>query len=210
MEKQIKYWDSLSKKIKDPVETKNKRPDTSGAEIEFLTQYLRATNQVLDLGAGSGVLTNKIIPLVSHITAVEYFEGFSKFINESDKVLVINANLSGFKIRKTYDVVLMTGVAQCFAEEDAATLYRNAASMVKRGSGIFINRVHCGLKEDILVDGWSEELQTDYFASYRQVDKEVKMMRTAGFASIERFDFLPNELNVWDNSRHFYFVCKID
>lgn len=206
-EKQYKYWQELSNRIVRPEETKNKRPDTSDLEIEFLKKYVKQTDDVIDLGSGSGLIINKLLPLVHTITAVEKFEGFSKFIVDNPAMTVINADLMGFKIRKQFDVVLFFGTAQSFYREDVTEIYSNCYSMLKSG-GFFINRVHCGLQEDIVVDGFSEELQTNYFAQYRQVDKEMALLKSVGFQEIVKFDIFPESLNVWKNSRHFIFVCK--
>ena len=40
MIKSDKYWRELAQRIEDPVQTKNKRPDTSDLEIQFLREHL--------------------------------------------------------------------------------------------------------------------------------------------------------------------------
>ena len=86
-------------------------------------------------------------------------------------------------------------------------MYKNIYEMLKSDK-YFIMRMQCGLKEDVIVNGYSEELGTDYFASYRQLDSEIELLKTTGFKEIEIFDIFPDSLNVWDNTRHFMFVCK--
>lgn len=201
------YWKNLAERIKAPVETKNKRPDTTDLEISFLQKYIQGNEDVLDIGSGSGLIINKLIPFVKHITAVEKFEGFTKFIVEDPNMLVINSDLIGFKIRKEYDLTLCFGVAQCFEKSVMTEIYKNLYEMTKPG-GLLIVRVHCGLSENIVVNGFSEELGTDYFAEYRQVDQEQQLLEEIGFKNIETFDIFPDTLNVWENSRHFFFVCQ--
>ncbi|MEM7573474.1 MAG: class I SAM-dependent methyltransferase [Bacteroidota bacterium] len=201
------YWESLSSSITKPGDTKNKRPDTSDLEIDFLKNYISAASSVLDLGAGSGLITNKLVPFVGEIIAVERYEGFSRFIVDDPKIMVINAQLEEFKVRRQFDLILLTGVAQCFKKEVMAGIYQNIGEMLGPNS-YFISRMHCGLQEDVIVDGWSEELQTDYFAEYRQLDKEIELIKASGMSKVETFDFLPDTINVWENTRHFYFVCK--
>ena len=202
-----KYWESLSKKIQDPSETKNKRPDTSDLEVEFISKYLQTTDELLDLGSGSGLITNKLIEKVATIVAVEKFEGFTRFIKDDPKVLVINADILGFKIRKSFDAILCLGVAQYFKRPDALSIYKNCFQMLKE-KGVFIVRMHCGLEKDKIVNGFSEELQTEYFAEYRQVGSEIKLLNDAGFKNVTKYDILPDSLNVWEDTRHFIFVCK--
>ncbi len=211
MEKELsnqdKYWEQLSAKIENPVQTKNKRPDTSSIEIPFLLKYLKKSDEILDIGSGSGLIINKLVDHVKHIVAVEKFEGFTKFISETEKIFVIHSDLRGFKIRKQYDVVLSFGVAQCFAESEAYQIYENSYQMVKPG-GKMIVRVHCALENDKTVDGFSEVLKTNYFAQYRNVQKEMNFLKSLGFKSVEKFDIFPDELNVWKDTRHFIFVCE--
>lgn len=201
------YWENLSKKIKNPGETKNKRPDTSDLEVDFISKYLRPSDELLDIGSGSGLITNKLIDKVKHITAVEKFEGFTKFIIDHPNMLVINADILGFKIRKTYDVILCLGVAQCINLEDATNMYKSLYEMTKKG-GTLIVRMHCGLEKTKVINGYSEELGTNYFAEYRQVDEEVELLKSIGYDSVEKYDILPDTLNVWEDTRHFIFVCK--
>jgi SAM-dependent methyltransferase len=207
MTHQDNYWEQLSSKIKNPVQTKNKRPDTSDIEIPFLLDFVKQADDVLDIGSGSGLIINKLVDHVKQITAVEKFEGFTKFILNTEKIFVIHADLRGFKLRKQFDVVLSFGVAQCFAEKEAYEIYKNCFDMVKPG-GKMIVRVHCALEEDKTVDGFSEELQTNYFAQYRNVEKEMSYLKNLGFNSVEKFDIFSDELNVWKDTRHFIFVCE--
>jgi SAM-dependent methyltransferase len=207
MSESTAYWENLSKKIQNPSETKNKRPDTSDLEVDFISNYLKPSDELLDVGSGTGLITNKLIDKVSHITAVEKFEGFTKYIVNHPNMLVINADILGFKIRKQFDLVLFLGVAQCFKKIDAVEMYRSLFEMTKPG-GVLIVRMHCGLEKDKIINGFSEELQTNYFAEYRYVNDEIETLKMVGYDTVEKHDILPDSLNVWPDTRHFIFVCK--
>lgn len=207
MPKSELYWKNLSVKITDPTQTKNKRPDTSDLERDFILEYFQKEDDIVDIGSGSGLIINKLYNNVNSIIAIEKFEGFSKYIVDSPNVLVINADLKDFKIRKQFDGVLCTGVSQCFSLEEMIPIYKNMFAMLKEG-GTFIMRMHCGLQEDVIIDGYSDELQTNYFASYRKLDSEIKTLKSTGFKEIQTFDIFPDTLNVWENTRHFMFVAK--
>lgn len=207
MAKAYNYWESLSQRIREPLEAKNKRPNTTEIEIEFIKKYINSSSSVLDIGAGSGLVTNELMPLVSEIVAVEKFEGFSRFINKDPNLLVINADIVGFKMRKQFDMVLCTGVGQCLKKDEMEEIYASISQMLKPG-GFFISRMHCGIDETIIVDDLSEEIGVKYYAEFRAKDEETKLIQSKGFSQVELFDFLPDEINVWDNSRHYYFVCQ--
>lgn len=201
-----KYWERMSKNIQSQSQTYNKNPDISPKDAQFIKNYVSLTDEVIDIGSGSGLIVNKILPFVKEVTAVETFKGLSKYIITAPNVLVINARLEGFSIRKEYDVALSTGVMQFFERKDAVEMYTNIFNMVKN-NGLFIMRIHCGLKETVVIHH-SKELNQEYFAQYRQVDEEKKLLEEIGFSEVQVLDEAPTELNVWENTRHFMFICK--
>lgn len=201
------YWEKLASRITDPKQTRNKRDDYSDLEIDFLKPYLKPDTSVLDLGSGSGLVVNKLVKLVGHITAVEKFQNFSQFIEQSDKLELINADIVGFRLHRQFDLVLATGVIQCIERRFIADIYKNVFNMTKAGAH-FIAHIHCGLEQDVIVDRFSEELNTDYYAEYRKHEWEKQQMLEAGFRSVEIHDIFPDWLNKWSNTRHFLFVCK--
>src|SRR5690554_3633967 len=101
---------------------------------------------------------------------------------------------------------ISTGVMQCFPKEKVIDLYSNIFQMLKK-DGLLIMRIHCGLNEKVVIDK-SEEIGGEYFAEYRQVDEEKKRLEETGFSEVKVIDEAPDELNVWENTRHFMFVCK--
>ena len=201
------YWAKLAKQITDPKQMRNKRDDYSDLEIDFLKPYLKPDTSVLDLGSGSGLVVNKLVKLVGHITAVEKFQNFSRFIEQSDNLELINADIVGFRLHRQFDLVLATGVIQCIERRHIADIYKNVFMMTKAGAH-FIAHIHCGLQEDVIVDRFSEELNTDYYAEYRKHEWEKQQMLAAGFRSVEIHDIFPDWLNKWPNTRHFLFVCQ--
>lgn len=206
IENSHKYWEKLSNKIKNAGDTSNKRNSKSAiVDVEFIKSYLKKTDKIIDIGSGSGLVVNHLVDCVSNITAVETFVGLTTFIDPN--ILVINAELIGFKIRKQFDVAISTGVSQYFNEKNINNIYSNIFDMLKE-NGILILRNHCGLTETVEINGFSEELQTDYFTEYRQIENEINLLKNIGFKSVDIFDSVSEDLNVWENTRHFYFVCK--
>lgn len=205
-DKSSKYWLSLSENIEAPLETLNKRDNMSIYDVEFVKKYIKKTDKLLDIGSGSGLVVNKISPLVTYTLAVETFEGLTKFINREHNVDVLNVKLEEFKTDKTFDISVMTGVSQFFTQKLIEGIYSTIFNSLKKGSK-FLIRAHCGIEKDVEVNGYSEELECDYFAEYRQIDKEVGILRKIGFKEVTYTDELPDTINVWDNTRHYYIVC---
>lgn len=200
------YWQKMSDSIQNAGETTNKRnKEYLQVDIDFVRRHLDKSDDILDVGSGSGLVVNEIVNDVNSIIAVETFEGLTKFIHED--VLVINTPLTDFNIRKQFDKVVCTGVTHFFNKEDVTKIYKAMVKMLKPG-GLLIMRSHCGLEETVVIDGKSEELNSEYFAEYRQLEIEKDLLKEVGFSSVEVFDEVSDSLNVWDNTRHYYFVCK--
>lgn len=200
------YWQKMADSISSQNETTNKRNNNYlKVDIAFVKSHLNQNDEILDMGAGSGLVTNELLDSVSNIIAVETFEGLTKFIHKD--ILVINAELPTFKIRKAFDKIICTGVTHFFTKSDVEKIYQNIFNMLKP-NGKLILRSHCGLKETVVINGYSEELKSDYFTEYRKLEEEVELIKSTGFTNVEVIDEVADELNVWDNTRHYYFVCQ--
>lgn len=201
-----KYWERMAMKIKNKTQTYNNKPDVSPKDANFIKQYLTSKDEILDIGSGSGLVINKLASFVKGITAVETFKGLSEFIHSVPNMEIINAKLETFYVQREFDIALCTGVMQFFEKKSASQIYTNIYKMLKN-NGIFIMRMHCGLKETVVINH-SKELEQEYFAEYRQVDEEKKLLENIGFSDVQVLDQAPEELNIYDNTRHFMFVCK--
>ena len=62
---------------------------------------------------------------------------------------------------------------------------------------------------EVLVDNFSEELQKNYYANYRQVDSEISLLKDAGFNKVEKHDIYPPRCNKWDNTHYYALVASI-
>jgi cyclopropane fatty-acyl-phospholipid synthase-like methyltransferase len=202
--KKQNYWEQMSSQVQAPEETYNKRSDVSQADASFILKYANWDSSVLDYGAGAGTVTNKLAQHVREIVAVETYPGFTQFIKNTENILVINASLENFQIRKLFDVAIATAVMQYFPEETAREMYANIYQMLRPG-GKLIARNHVGLYDTVAVEK-SAELQSDYFAEYRYIELEKQMLESCGF-KVEIIDEVPADHNVWENTKHLYFVC---
>lgn len=199
----ITYYDKMAASIKKPTETRNKAKDFSKYDIDFMLKRASKQKRLLDLGSGTGLLVNHLIDHFKAITAVEKYPNFSKFIQASNNVKVINANLLDLELNDdNFDILSLFGVMNYFNDQEAQSIYRNIHRYLKVDGQLIIKN-QFGVNEDVIVNGYSEEIGCDYFSNYRQVSKEISMLKACGFSNIECFDIYPSEYNRWDNT-HFY------
>ncbi|MBQ2883144.1 MAG: methyltransferase domain-containing protein [Alphaproteobacteria bacterium] len=181
-----------------------KNTDLTEIDADFILKYASSKATILDLGTGTGLIVNKIYNYVKSIDCVELFECFSKFILVDKKIKIINQNIWDFTSEKKYDMITMFGFMHYFNEEEAIKVYQKCYNFIKNNGKVIIKN-QFGVQEDVTVAGYSSEQQTDYFAQYRYIDKEVNILKNIGFKNIEVIDIYPPEANRWHNT-HFYAI----
>ncbi len=205
--KAIAYYDKMAKKIKKQDETRNKAKDFSKYDIEFMKKFSSRSKSLLDLGAGTGLLISHLAKNYKKIVAIEKYSEFSKFISKSPNIEVINVDLLEFKADCCFDYVSLFGVMNYFNKEEAISIYEKALYSLKE-EGKLIVKNQMGIDDDVVVDGFSEELQTNYYSEYRHIDKEIELLKSIGFRNIEVVDIYPKEYNRWDNTHFYALVCE--
>lgn len=201
------YYTKLAEKITSPVETRNKAKDFSTYDVNFVKNYACSESSLLDLGAGTGLLINNLTANFKEIVAVEKYKNFSDFIEKLDNVTVINEDILNFNIDKKFDLVTIFGVMNFFNYHEASKIYSKAYRFIKT-DGKLIVKHQMGINEDVIVNGHSEELNTYYFSHYRQIDKEVELLKQTGFSRVEIIDIYPSEFNRWENTHFYALVCE--
>jgi HAD superfamily phosphoserine phosphatase-like hydrolase len=201
-----KYYSDLSNKIKDPVETRNKAPDFSSYDIKFIKKFADNNNDLLDLGAGAGLLINSLVGSFREITAVEKYEKFSDFISNSEQVVIINEDVLTFLPSKMYNLITAFGLMNFFSYKEAEAIYQMVFNGCKK-SGKFIVKHQMGIREDVFIKGYSNELGCDYYSNYRWLENEKNLLRDIGFKISEVVDIYPPEFNRWDNTHFYAIVC---
>lgn len=204
-DKAIEYWTKKASSNPNELSTKvNDYNDFSQLDADFILKYINNNTEMLDLASGSGSLINKIYDKVKHIEAVELFEEFSKFIIKADNINVVNKNVKDYTTNKQFDIITIFGLVQYFNIEEIEELYVKYIKYLKP-KGIIIIKNQFGVKEDVIVNGFSTELQTYYYSYYRYLIKEIDLLKKVGFKIIETVDIYPPECNRWDNT-HFYAI----
>jgi len=178
--------------------------DFTTLDAEFILKYVNSSTHILDLGAGTGLVVNKIYDKVEHIVAVEPFANFAKHIVQSNNITIVNETILNFLPSKQFDIITIFAVMHYFNEKEAIEIYERYYPCLKYGGKLIIKN-QFGVSHDVLVDGYSEEQKSDYFAQYRHLQKEIEILDKIGYKNIEPFDIYPPECSRWNNT-HFYAI----
>lgn len=178
--------------------------DYSDMDAAFILDHVDANSTVLELGAGTGLVVNKICNHVAHITAVEQFAPFTKFIKKNVNINIVIQNIFTYTPATTFDIILFFGLMHYMNRNEAEYIYKKYFTFLNN-SGFFIIKNQFGIDEDVIISGYSEEQQTEYYAQYRHINSEVEMLKDIGFARVTVTDIYPPECNRWKNT-HFYAV----
>ena len=210
-EKILPYYNQLAKNISTPLATRNKSKDFSKYDIQLMKSFSGKDKTLLDLGSGTGLLINHLVDDFKKIVAVEKYPEFSKFISNTPKITVINEDLLKLDLPKDekFDIISLFGVMNFFDSEEATTLYSKIKKYLK-DNGLLIVKNQFGIEEDVIVEGYSEELKTDYYSEYRHVEKENDILKSVGFSKINVVDIYPPEYNRWDNTHFYALICSLD
>lgn len=201
------YYSKMAKKITTPTETRNKSKDFSQYDIALMRKISNKNKTLLDLGAGTGLLVNHLENHFKKIVAVEKYPNFSKFIQQSEVISVINMDLLELKIDSTFDYISLFGVMNFFNDAETTLIYKNINKILNK-NGTLIIKNQMGITQDVVINGYSKELDADYYSMYRQVDREIDLLHKIGFNDIEKIDIYPPEFNRWKDTHFYALVCK--
>lgn len=216
--KAMQYWqECATKDIIDPLVVKvQAHNDHSDIDIAFVKRFIqKGSTRLLDIGAGTGLMVNALYPYCKHITAVEPMAQFAKFIVQTETVHVVQENILSYELQENaYDIALLFGVMHYVNSTEAASiytkLYRSLQKVENKGGGekessILIVKQQFGVAGVVCVDGFSANLNTNYYSEYRTVEEEKILLSDAGFCVVEVVDIYPQEYNRFDNT-HFYAI----
>ena len=200
------FFEQMSKKISNNPQSVKlaANVDFTYIDASFILEYANRKSSILDIGTGTGLIINKIYKKVKYIECVEPYKNFTKFINKSSNIKIINKTIYDYDTDKSFDIVTMFGFMHYVGEYEAIKIYEKCFKFLKYAGKIIVKN-QFGIKEDVNVAGYSEEQKTNYFAQYRHIDKEIKILNNAGFKNIQIFDIYPPEANRWHNT-HFYAI----
>lgn len=202
-QKALQFWTQKSRSNVTPLTAKvQSANDFSQMDVDFILQYAGSDCDLLDLATGTGITLNKYSERVKSVVAVERYVEFARFIEKHPNVEVVISDIMDFETPRKFDIINFFGIISYFNREEIARLYKKYKSFLKP-QGKFLIKNQFGVKKDVLVDGFSEELQCDYYSEYRSLETEIAILRKAGFTCVKVVDIYPPEFNRWQNT-HFY------
>lgn len=211
-ERAMHFWEGIAAENPSKISIKlNSANDMTCFDADFLSQFIRekcaANCRILDLAAGTGLVLDKIDASVGHITAVEPFQEFSKYIVKKPYLNIVNATMQDFLPQVEYDLVSIFGAMHFFSADEAGKIYKKYEKCLS-ANGYMIVKNQFGLEGDVIVDGYSEQIGKDYQAHYRSLDHEIKLLEDAGFQCHMPCDIYPAACNRWDNTHYYALVAR--
>lgn len=208
-EKALKFFSDMAQKENlTPMDVKlSKQNDFTEYDTNFILKYITADAELLDVGAGSGLIVNRLADKVAFIEAIEPFEAYSQFIVRSHKVRIVNTTIEEYAIAKQFDFVLCFGFCHYLNAQEARAFYEKFYHAVKKNGKIIVKN-QFGVNEDVLVNNFSKENNAMYYSEYRTVEHEKELMAKAGFKIFAVTDIYPPECNRWDNTHYYAIVAE--
>ena len=137
-----------------------------------------------------GLIIKRLVNHVESIVAVEKFEEFSSFIAKNPRIKVVTADIIEYEPQDTFNLITLFGVAHHFNKQEISQIYDRAHGWLDEGGQLIVKN-QFGIKEDVIVDGFSQELNKEYDVSYRCLDTEVRLLKGAKFKNIRVMIFIP-------------------
>lgn len=196
-------------KIKDPyVAVRYHSNNRIDYDYKLILNYVDENSRILDIGCGTGLIEEKLVEDVAYIKGIDKYKEFldRAYINDKIKYEVCEAYEFLDKNIK-YDLILIFGLLFYMSDSEVDKMLENCLLMLSE-EGIILIKGQWGVEEKLIVDQWSEGLQCNYYAEYRQVNEFKRTLLRKGF-SVELIDIYPKEMNEWENTHEYAFVCKI-
>lgn len=154
--------------------------------------------RVLDLGAGNGVWSAMIAPLVNEIIAVEYMNAFIEKGKDILKrggfnnVRYIHARAEDFVSEEVYDLVYTSGLLLYMNDCDLMRILQNMSYL--NSGGYVLLRESTAVDSRYVVDNeYSVRLKQDYSAVYRTREEFENIFNAHGFRLLCDSDVFPKD-----------------
>jgi len=170
-------------------------------ELNYLIPKIKDKGSLLDLGCGDGAL----IKCLKELTNIETFYAF----DIAEKMMVNIPAITGYydcynpvDLPKT-DVTVFSGVIPFLFDED---IIHDNLSRIQ--SDLIYIKSPCSMEtQDILVDTFSEQLNSNYSSIYRTIPTMFRIIEKH-FKIIEVNKIYPEEIESDFGTKQISFICK--
>ena len=182
-------------------------------EIKFIyntiNKYKINTDNVLDLGAGNGFSTGVVKP-TNRYDLVDlnnnYVQTLKELVKYEERYTVTCCNILDYVIKHRYDLYFLLGVIQYIIDDsNLESLFAKIAESMDDNSFLLL-RNSSSLESDLLINNYSEDLNSEYSAKYRTIKSIDTLLRKVNLKIIEWQFLLPKELDSKYGTRQVYFV----
>lgn len=200
------FWKSRTEINDCLVATHFKIDDTHDIDFEFVSRLIEPQHSVLDLGAGTCILSSRLAPHVHKVIAVDKFNKFLEAAPKTPNLTRVESDVFHFKSDTPFDLVLLFGVTNYFDTEETLLIYQRCAGLLK-SHGKLILKHQCGVRDDVFIDRFSEQIGGRYISFYKHLEKEIKQLESL-FKRVEVIDIYPPENNPWPDTHFYAFICS--
>lgn len=204
-EKVDQFWRSRQSISDSRLATNYRNDGRLELDTMLIKKHHLLNGDLLDLGCGTGTLSEKLLDVSSLIVGVDKYPTFLKKCPNNPKFKPIESDLLSFETSLMFDTILLFGVINYLTSEEESLLYKNCKKWLKP-NGVLLVKNQCGIKEDIFVDGHSTELKSEYNARYPWIHKQARTLKE--LFQVEIIDIYPPEINRWENTHFYAFICK--
>jgi hypothetical protein len=202
-----KFWQKRGREITHPrVATHFRIDDAIDYDFNLVKRFCNGNTKILDLGDGKCVLSSRLAPYVKEIVAVDFVGNFLKKGKLLPNIKTVASDIRTFESKEKYEIILLFGVLNYFFNnKELLSLYKRYKKMLA-GNGVCIIKHQVGIKGTVIVDGYSEDVKGHYLAVYRQIEKEISLLKLV-FNVVDVIDIYPPRLNRWANTHFYAFIC---
>lgn len=193
-------------------------------EKDFILPFLKInkTDTILDIGCGTGRWAEDLIPLCGQYIGTDISQEMikvasniycgkhdnAKFINVSFQKLFEEIELNENQFNK----IIITGVSMYLNDEELQECYINLCNIMAP-NGLLYLKESIGLKSRLTLNNiWSENLRSNYWATYRTVDEYLSLLKPLIDCSeiIKRGYFNTFDKKDMPETSHWYIILKKD
>ncbi len=199
------FWQERTRVADARIATNYRDDGRLQLDYALARSHITAESRVLDLGAGTCTLSALLESEVASVLAVDKYQDFLKHAPKTKKFSTQCADVTEFRSSDTFDLILLFGVVNFLTVDEETELYQRCLAMLDSG-GTFIVKNQCSVSEELVVDKFSEELNSHYHARYPAFQRQYEQL--SRLFSVTAVDIYPPEINRWEDTHFYAFVCS--